>query len=104
MVTLYYLNRFFNFFEELLESSSTQEVEVSNEILQFFDKVLATFEKNKGLLSSSINNTNKKIILDSLGEAGSEFRVQVYNHAFSGRKTKLSFDKLKRFVDRKSVV
>jgi hypothetical protein len=57
MVTLYYLNRFFNFFEELLESSSTQEVEVSNEILQFFDKVLATFEKNKGLLSSSINNT-----------------------------------------------
>jgi hypothetical protein len=98
MVTLYYLNRFFNFFEELLESSSTQEVEVSNEILQFFDKVLATFEKNKGLLSSSINNKNKKIILDALGEAGSEFRMQVYNHAFSGRKTKLSFDKLKRFV------
>ena len=98
MVTLYYLNRFFNFFEELLESSSIQEVEVSNEILQFFDKVLATFDKNKGLLSSSINNKNKKIILDALGEAGSEFRMQVYNHAFSGRKTKLSFDKLKRFV------
>ena len=36
MVTLYYLNRFFNFFEELLESSSTPEVEVSNEILRFF--------------------------------------------------------------------
>jgi hypothetical protein len=98
MVTLYYLNRFFNFFEELLESSSTQEVEVSNEILQFFDKVLNTFEKNKGLLSSSINNTNKKMILDALGEAGSEFRMQIYNHAFSGRKTTLSFDKLKRFV------
>jgi len=98
MVTLYYLNRFFNFFEELLESSTTQEVEVSNEILQFFDKVLDTFEKNKGLLSSSISNSNKKIILDALGEAGSEFRLQIYNHAFSGRKTTLSFDKLKRFV------
>jgi len=98
MVTLYYLNRFFNFFEELLESSSTHEVEVSNEILQFFDKVLNTFEKNKGLLLSSINNTNKKMILDALGEAGSEFRMQIYNHAFSGRKTTLSFDKLKRFV------
>ena len=98
MVTLYYLNRFFNFFEELLESSTTQEVEVSNEILQFFDKVLDTFEKNKGLLSSSISNSNKKIILDALGVAGSEFRLQIYNHAFSGRKTTLSFDKLKRFV------
>jgi len=98
MVTLYYLNRFFNFFEELLESSTTQEVEVSNEILQFFDEVLDTFEKSKGLLSSSISNSNKKIILDALGEAGSEFRLQIYNHAFSGRKTTLSFDKLKRFV------
>jgi hypothetical protein len=98
MVTLYYLNRFFNFFKELLESSTAQEVEVSNEILQFFDKVLDTFEKNKGLLSSSISNSNKKIILDALGEAGSEFRLQIYNHAFSGRKTNLSFDKLKRFV------
>ena len=98
MVTLYYLNRFFNFFEELLESSTAQEVEVSNEILQFFDKVLDTFEKNKGLLSSSISNSNKKIILDALGVAGSEFRLQIYNHAFSGRKTTLSFDKLKRFV------
>jgi cyanate lyase len=98
MVTLYYLNRFFNFFEELLKSSTTQEVEVSNEIIQFFDKVLDTFEKNKGLLSSSISNSNKKIILDALGEAGSEFRLQIYNHAFSGRKTTLSFDKLKRFV------
>ena len=98
MVTLYYLNRFFNFFEELLESSTTQEVEVSNEILQFFDEVLDTFEKNKGLLSSSISNSNKKIILDALGEAGSEFRLQIYNQAFSGRKTTLSFDKLKRFV------
>ena len=98
MVTLYYLNRFFNFFEELLESSSTTEVEVSNEILEFFDKVLNTFEKNTKLLASSINDTDKKIILDALGQAGDDYRMQIYNHAFSGRKTKLSFDKLKKFV------
>jgi len=98
MVTLYYLNRFFNFFEELLESSSTTEVEVSNEILEFFDKVLNTFEKNTKLLASSINDTDKKTILDALGQAGDDYRMQIYNHAFSGRKTKLSFDKLKKFV------
>ena len=98
MVTLYYLNRFFNFFEELLEGSSTTEVEVSNEILEFFDKVLNTFEKNTKLLASSINDTDKKTILDALGQAGDDYRIQIYNHAFSGRKTKLSFDKLKKFV------
>ena len=98
MVTLYYLTRFFNFFEELLENSSTTEVEVSNEILEFFDKVLSTFEKNTKLLASSINDADKKRILDDLGQAGDDYRTQIYTHAFSGRKTNLSFDKLKRFV------
>ena len=98
MVTLYYLNRFFNFFEELLETSSTAEVEVSNEVLSFFNSVLNTFDKHKGLLSSSINNTDKKVILDALGNAGSDFRAQIYSHAFSGRKSNLSFDRLKKFV------
>ena len=98
MVTLYYLNRFFNFFEELLESSSTPDVEVSNEVLSFFNSVLNTFDKHKGLLSSSINDTDKKRILDALGQAGDDYRTQIYTHAFSGRKTKLSFDKLKKFV------
>ena len=98
MVTLYYLNRFFNFFEKLLEDSSTNEVEVSNEILEFFDKVVDTFEKNTKLLASSINDADKKTILDALGQAGDDYRMQIYNHAFSGRKTKLSFDKLKKFI------
>lgn len=98
MVTLYYLNRFFNFFEELLETSSTAEVEVSNEVLSFFNSVLNTFDKHKGLLSSSINDTDKKVILDALGNAGSDFRTQIYSHAFSGRKSNLSFDRLKKFV------
>ena len=98
MVTLYYLNRFFNFFEELLETSSTAEVEVSNEVLSFFNSVLNTFDKHKGLLSSSINDTDKKVILDALGNAGSDFRTQIYSHAFSGRKSNLSFNRLKKFV------
>ena len=98
MVTLYYLNRFFNFFEELLESTSTPEVEVSNEILDFFNKVLSTFEKNIELLSSSINDIDKKRILDALGQAGDDYRTQIYTQAFSGRKSKLSFDKLKKFI------
>jgi len=98
MVTLYYLNRFFNFFEELLESTSTPEVEVSNEILDFFNKVLSTFEKNIELLSSSINDIDKKRILDALGQAGDDYRTQIYTQAFSGRKSILSFDKLKKFI------
>lgn len=98
MVTLYYLRRFFNFFEELLSTTSIDNVDVSNEILDFFNRVLETFENNKNLLSASINNADKKRILDSLGKAGSDYRNQIYDHAFSGRKTSLSIAKLKDFV------
>ena len=98
MVTLYYLRRFFNFFEELLATSSVEEVEISNEIFDFFDSVVNTLQDNKNLLSDSINDTDKKIILDSLGKAGSDFRTHIYDHAFSGRKTALSIDRLKDFI------
>ena len=98
MVTLYYLRRFFNFFEELLATTSVNEVEISKEISEFFDKVLQTLENNKNLLSASINDTDKKLILDALGQAGSDYRTQIYEHAFSGRKTTLAIDKLKDFV------
>ena len=98
MVTLCYLRRFFNFFEELLATTNVNEVEISNELFDFFNSVSETFENNKNLLSASINNTDKKLILDSLGKAGSDFRTHIYDHAFSGRKTTLSIDKLKVFV------
>ncbi len=98
MVTLYYLHRFFNFFEELLVTTTIEEVEISNELLDFFNNVLETFESKKNMLSASINDTDKKSILDSLGKAGSNFRTHIYEHAFSGRKTKLSMNRLRDFI------
>lgn len=98
MVTLCYLRRFFNFFEELLASSNIEDVEISNEINEFFNSVLETFESNKNLLLDSINDTDKKVILDRLGKAGSDYRTHVYNHAFSGRKSTLSISRLKEFI------
>ena len=99
MVTLYYLRRFFHFFQGVLEENNTSEVEVSNEVLGFFHRILDTFESNKELLKGSIDDVNKKRVLDALGQAGSDFREQVYNHAFSGRKGTLSVKDLKKYID-----
>ena len=98
MVTLYYLRRFFDFFEELLVSTNVDQVQISNEVLEFFNSVLNTLKSNKDLLTESINDTNKKLILDNLGKAGSDFRTLIYEHAFSGRKSTLTISKLKDFV------
>jgi hypothetical protein len=98
MVTLYYLRRFFTSFKNSFFTIKIEDVEVSNEIIDFFNRVFETFENNKSLLSNSISDTDKKVILDSLGKAGSDYRTNVYNHAFSGRKSKLSISKLKDFI------
>ena len=98
MVTLYYLRRFFNFFDELLADITIEDVEISNEIFDFFNGINNTFENNKSLLSASINDTDKKNVLDALGKAGSDYRTHIYKNAFSGRKTKLSISRLKDFI------
>lgn len=98
MVTLYYLRRFLQFFEDLLQNTTIEEVEVSNEVFSFFNKVLDTFEEHKSLLAGTISDMDKRAIMDRLGSAGSDFRVQIYDHAFSGRKTDLSMAKVKNFV------
>jgi len=98
MVTLYYLRRFFNFFDTLLVSTQVDTVDISDEVFVFFNDVLETFEQHKNLLSDSISDNNKKLILDSLGKAGSSFRTQIYDHAFTGRKTTLSIARLKDFI------
>ncbi|MFK2821158.1 hypothetical protein U0L90_13600 [Flavobacteriaceae sp. LMIT009] len=98
MVTLYYLRRFFKFFEDVLDDTSIKEVAVSNEILDFFNTVLNTFESHQSLLSGSINDIDRKTILDNLGEAGSLYRETVYQYSFSGDKTQLSIEVLKKYV------
>ncbi|MEO1030055.1 MAG: hypothetical protein AAFX55_01560 [Bacteroidota bacterium] len=98
MVTLYYLRRFLKFFDAVFSKASTDTVEVSNELLVFFNAVAQTFKTHQYVLSGEISDNNRKEIMDGLGEAGSQYREQIYNNAFSGRKSSLAISDLKEFV------
>ncbi|WP_420573711.1 hypothetical protein [Kordia sp.] len=98
MVTLCYLRRFLKFFENIFEKSTTETVEVSRELVDFFHKISNTFTANETLLKGKINDDDRRNVLDGLGNAGSSFRKQIYNNAFSGRKTSLSINEVKAFV------
>ena len=98
MVTLYYLRRFLKFFENVFTDINEESVEISNELIQFFSKVTETLQTYENLLSDKINDKDRKLILDGLGEAGSIYREQIYKAAFSGRKTVISLDEIKEFV------
>ena len=98
MVTLYYLRRFLEFFDKLIEQTTEERIELSNELIIFFKKIHATFDDNLALLNSGINDSQRKAILDSLGQAGSDYREHIYKHTFWGEKRTISYRRLKSFV------
>lgn len=99
MVTLYYLRRFLDFFKTIFENSTINSFEVSTELVVFYQKVYDTLKQNESLLSGSFNDSERMQILKPLLKAASDFRGQIYDCAFSGRKTEISLDSLKDFVN-----
>lgn len=98
MVTLYYLRRFLKFFQQLLENSNQETIKISNEMVEFYHVIRESLLAFQPLLSEPISNQDRKKILDALGHAASEYRYQVYNSGFWGKKRTHSMDGLKKFV------
>jgi len=94
MVTLYYLRRFLDFTHNLLTKSEQEEFAISEELENFFDRVRNTFQSHSDQLKGSINDVNRKKILDGLGKAGSDFRNAIYESGFSGDKKVISREEL----------
>ena len=99
MVTLYYLRRFLKFFNTLVAASELERVEVSNELIVFYKKVVKTFEDHQHLLDGEINDTDRKLIMDGLGKAASHYRHHIYNQTFWGEKRTVSIKGLVHFID-----
>ena len=98
MVTLYYLRRFLNYFQQLVEQSDVDTIKISTEMVEFYHKVRECLVENEHLLSGKINDAERKKMIDRLGKAGSEYRYQIYNNKFWGKKRTHSMAGLKRFI------
>lgn len=86
MVTLYYIRRLQAFCLTLFRESNAKQIEVSEEIAVFFGAINNTFIQFKSLLSTEITDHNRKLIIDALGTAGSNYREAIYGNGFSGKK------------------
>lgn len=98
MVTLYYLRRFLKLFQHLLDNSDLETIKISNEMVEFYHEVRDCLVENQHLLSGKIDNQSRKKILDRLGKAASDYRFQVYNSGFWGKKRTHSMEALKTFT------
>jgi hypothetical protein len=94
MVTLYYLRRFLRFFENILNQSDSEEVQVSEELSMLLNKIAKVLEAHQELLKGRINDKDRKTITDELGQAASDYRESIYNEGFSGKKTALTVKKI----------
>ncbi|MBT8273908.1 MAG: hypothetical protein KJO77_08880 [Bacteroidia bacterium] len=99
MVTLYYLRRFLKFFKSVFEETTIGSFQLSNELIEFYNKVAQILKDHEGLLENSIDDKDRTKVLKSLGLAASQYRSHIYENAFSGRKSEISLESLKGFVD-----
>ena len=98
MVTLYYLRRFIQFFDNLLDNSELDSISVSNELMDFYKQVRKIFEENGALLTGGVTNEARKGVLDQLGKAGSDYRNHIYQQSFWGKKRTISKSGLQGFL------
>jgi len=99
MVTLYYLRRFLNFFEVIIQNSTEENNQISSELTKFFNEVLKTLNANKAMLSGKVSDTDRKTVLDGLGNAGSNYRDTIYENGFSSDKNSISKKELLEFLE-----
>jgi len=99
MVTLYYLRRFLKFFERILTDSSLEGVKVSGELMDFYKRIRDVLSEHQSVLSGKIPDKDRKLILDGLGQAGSDYREHIYKQSFWSTKRTVSLSGLRLFVN-----
>ena len=98
VVTLGYLRRYIDFCRKLLGQASIADLHISEEIAQLYTSVKTILESFQATLSSSFDDEQRRAIMDALGQAGSDYRWNIYNEGFSGALADLSKDDLLAFL------
>jgi hypothetical protein len=98
MVTLYYIRRFFTFFDNLIDSVDFSSSLISEELYDFFSEVSSQLTKHETLLGNKIGDHDRQSFVDALGQAGSIYRNQIYNNGFSSKTSEISTADLKSFI------
>jgi len=98
MVTLYYLRRFLRFFQKLIESSQLDHVKISSELIEFYHSIRESLEEFEPQLNGKVSDKQRRVLLDRLGFAASEYRKQIYRSGFWGKKRSASLDGIRKFT------
>ena len=99
VVTLCHLRRYLAFAKGLFSTIDGGEVELASEVADFLEGVGAALDQHEGTLGAPISDSDRRALLDALGEAGSRYRARVYAASFSGERATVTADALASFCD-----
>ena len=99
MVTLYYLRRFTHFFKTLLLHSDSKKLTVSRELGEYYGEVVAQLDKHRDDFSKHITDEKRKVFVDGLGKAASDYRSKIYRQSFSGDEIPVTIRELGDFFE-----
>ncbi len=99
VVTLCYLRRFIGFFKQLVEQSDINEVQISVEVHELYSQVAKTLTQFRSALKDSFTDEERRIMMDALGQSGSDYRWNYYAHGFSEDSIRLPVSEMVVFLD-----
>ena len=97
MVTTSYLRAYADFCLHLFENSNLESVNLSVEVADFFIGMKEALEARMQDADAMLTNKGMKTCLDLFGEAGSQYRHQLYQDGFSGKSTRIKISELVDF-------
>ncbi|MGL5293703.1 MAG: hypothetical protein ACRC9V_08080, partial [Aeromonas sp.] len=93
MVTLYYMNRYAQFIQDML-ANEQDALTLSREVADWLRNTVNTFEQFN---PNQMDDGARKQLLDMLGQVACNYRQQVYQHGFSGTVT-IEAETLRHFI------
>ena len=100
VVTLAYLRPFVTLWRSLLRGSDLKAIPISREVATLCKKIDESLLRYQPLLADAFSNTQRRSLMDELGDAGSTFRWDFYRNGFSSETLDLSVEELDAFLDR----
>lgn len=99
VVTLCYLRQYLTFCRSLFGNSTLDTVPLNAEISEFYARVSDILRRFQTALHGAFNATQRRQIMDELGETGSKFRWQFYQNGLSGEVIQTPVEEIVAFLD-----
>ncbi|MGA8014289.1 MAG: hypothetical protein WCB85_00020 [Candidatus Dormiibacterota bacterium] len=97
MVTLYHLRRFLSFCRNLFIASGQAAIDISAEVAGALHRVTDVLTEYQRVVDGPISDGNRKMVLDALASAGSDYRTRIYSAGFSGERATVTTVELDGF-------